>query len=333
MNEHHASSSLSGTGRQRLIALQLQGVFRRFLFYILCVGPIPNHIAFIMDGNRRYTKKKNLDEGAGHKAGFLSLMSMLSYCYELGVKYVTVYAFSIDNFKRNPNEVQMLMDLILETMERLLSEESIVNEYGIRIYIIGDLRLLNEPVRIAAENIMRATANNTKCTLLVCVAYTSRDEIVRAVEESCADKRKESAPFNSVATSNGVVKEFHSSSGCDTDVKNGTFQQSGQGSCICRITNGTSAVEVREKMQGEPSIIKVVDIEKHMNMSVAPDPDLLIRTSGETRLSNFLLWQTSNCLLYSPYALWPEIGLRHLAWGVINYQRNHAYLVKKNKQS
>ncbi|KAL4328176.1 hypothetical protein AHAS_Ahas13G0173900 [Arachis hypogaea] len=76
------------------------------------MGPMPHHIAFIMDGNRRFAKKSNLAEGIGHKAGFPSLISMLRYCYELGVKYVTVYAFSIDNFKRKPNEVQSLMELM-----------------------------------------------------------------------------------------------------------------------------------------------------------------------------------------------------------------------------
>jgi ditrans,polycis-polyprenyl diphosphate synthase len=95
------------------------------------MGPIPNHLAFIMDGNRRYAKKEKLEEGAGHRAGFSVLMSMLKYCYELGVTYVTIYAFSIENFKRKPDEVQNLMDLILEKIEGLLKEESLVNKYGV----------------------------------------------------------------------------------------------------------------------------------------------------------------------------------------------------------
>ncbi|XP_048431197.1 dehydrodolichyl diphosphate synthase 6-like [Pyrus x bretschneideri] len=79
-------------------------------------------------------------------------------------------------------------------------------------------------------------------------------------------------------------------------------------------------------------VVKVVDVEKHLYMSVAPDPDILIRTSGETCLSNFLLRQTSNCPLYSPAALWPDLGLRHLVWAILNFQRNHYYLEKKRKQ-
>ncbi|KAF2304499.1 hypothetical protein GH714_032801 [Hevea brasiliensis] len=97
------------------------------------MGPIPNHFAFIMDGNRRYAKKENMKEGAGHRAGFVALISVLRFCYELGVKYVTIYAFSMDNFKRSPDEVKHLMDLMLEKIE-LPRDESIVNQYGISIF-------------------------------------------------------------------------------------------------------------------------------------------------------------------------------------------------------
>ncbi|XP_059642712.1 dehydrodolichyl diphosphate synthase 6-like [Cornus florida] len=259
---------------------------RRILFNILAMGPIPNHIAFIMDGNRRYAKKQNLKEGAGHKAGYSALMSMLKYCYELEVKYITIYAFSIDNFKRRPEEVQDVMDLMQEKIEGLVKEESIVNQYGVRVYFIGNLKLMNEPVRVAAEKAMRATANNTRAVLLICVAYTSSDEIVHAVQQSCQDQE-------AIQASNGVINE-----------------------------------EKQEKHHA----IKLVDLGKHMYMSVAPDPDILIRTSGETRLSNFLLWQTTNCLLCCPSVLWPEISLWHLVQAVLNFQRHHSYLEKKKKQ-
>lgn len=86
------------------------------------MGPIANHIAFIMDGNRRYANKNNLGEGAGHKVGFSAVMSMLQYCYEFGISYVTIYAFSIENFKRCPEEVKCMMDLIQEKIEGLLKE-------------------------------------------------------------------------------------------------------------------------------------------------------------------------------------------------------------------
>ncbi|KAG8634039.1 dehydrodolichyl diphosphate synthase 6 [Manihot esculenta] len=306
------------------------GSFLRIcIFRVLSMGPIPNHFAFIMDGNRRYAKKKNMKEGAGHRAGFLALISLLKYCYELGVKYVTVYAFSIDNFKRSPDEVKDLMNLLLEKIEELLRDESIVNQYGVRVYFIGNLKLLIEPVRIAAEKVMKATANNTNYTLLICIAYTSLDEIVHAVQVSCKN-------VTSSCIATGVEEDGNKN-------KNNMTLRAVQGSYVDtwynyqamkenRMGNGASASKESGDMQGECSIIKLVDIEKHMYMAVAPKPDILIRSSGETRLSNFLLWQASECLLYSPDALWPEVGLWHLLWAVLNFQRNHSYLEKKRRQ-
>ncbi|PQQ04436.1 rubber cis-polyprenyltransferase HRT2 [Prunus yedoensis var. nudiflora] len=153
---------------------------RKCMFSVVSVGPIPEHIAFIMDGNRRYAKRRNLP-------------------------VAEVYAFSIDNFKRRPEEVQTLMDLLQEKIEVLLEKESIVNQYGIRVYFIGNLKLLNEPVRVAAEKAMKATANNSKAVLLICVAYTSCDEIVHAVQESCNEKRNEIHTLNGTKVSNGVI--------------------------------------------------------------------------------------------------------------------------------
>ncbi|KAK6288300.1 hypothetical protein POUND7_014479 [Theobroma cacao] len=284
-----------GNGVNKLFG-GIASFLRRCLFRVLSVGPLPAHLAFIMDGNRRYAKKNNLEEGDGHKAGYQALMSLLHYCYELGIKYVTVYAFSIENFKRQPDEVRSLMDLMLEKIEGLLMEESIVNQYGIRVYFIGNLQLLSEPVRAAAENVMQVTANNDKAVLLVCVAYTSSDEIVHAVDESCKDKSGKIRLWNSDEAYNSVIEK----------------------EC--------------EKINEEHPAIKLVDVEKHMYMAVAPDPDILIRSSGETRLSNFLLWQTSHCPLYSPAVLWPEIGLWQLVWAILSFQRTHSYLEKKKKQ-
>lgn len=250
---------------------KLGAVTRKCLFSVLGVGPTPDHIAFIMDGNRRYAKKLNLKEGiTGHRLGFVALMSMLKYCYELGVKYVTIYAFSIDNFKRSPEEVQSLMELLQEKMESLLQQDSLVSQYGIRVHFAGDLTFLNESVRSAAERVMESTSNNSKAVLLVCVAYTSTNEITRAVQKACEER--------------------------------------------------------------QDRVIGLMDIEKRLDLSVAPEPDIIIRTSGETRLSNFLLWQSTPCLLYSPLVQWPEIGLWHLVWAVLNFQRLGSYFDKKRRQ-
>ncbi|CAI9097046.1 OLC1v1033342C1 [Oldenlandia corymbosa var. corymbosa] len=256
---------------------------RKCVFSVLSVGPLPDHIAFIMDGNRRYAKKCNLLEGDGHKLGYSALMNMLKYCYELGVKFVTIYAFSIDNFKRRPEEVQSTMQLIQEKIEDLIKEESLVNQYGVRIYFLGNLKLLSKSVRLAAEKAMRATAGNSKAVLSICLAYTSTDEIVHAVQESCDEKRDKIRASKS-----------------------------------CMAGNGTIAVRGNGK-DGSKEIIAVHDVEKHMYASVAPDPDVIIRTSGETRLSNFLLWQSACCLLYAPSLIMCSVN------GMLNGPRFHSF--------
>lgn len=105
---------------------------RRCLFRVLSAGPLPDHIGLILDGNRRYARKMELgEEIMGHRAGFLSLLEVIKYCFELRIKYISIYAFSIDNFRRKPREVKLLMDLMVEKIEWLLTkEESIVNKYG-----------------------------------------------------------------------------------------------------------------------------------------------------------------------------------------------------------
>ncbi|XP_065855160.1 dehydrodolichyl diphosphate synthase 6-like [Euphorbia lathyris] len=325
-----------GSGRLSELYQSLCSCIRICIFRVLSMGSIPDHIAFIMDGNRRYAKKNNFKEGAGHRAGFSSLISLLKCCYELGVKYVTVYAFSIDNFKRCPDEVKELMDLMLEKMEELLQEESVVHQYGIRVYFIGNLKLLSESVRIAAEKVMKATAHNTKCTLLICIAYTSRDEIVNAVRESCTSKQAEIQSSNFYKANSVCAEEVKEGKKRDCVTKHGLHESPKNDADVeCgKNMNGviTTAVQRLYEESEKDSIIKAVDIEKHMYMSVAPEPDILIRSSGETRLSNFLLWQSSNCVLYSPNALWPEIGLWHLVWAVLNFQHNHPYLEKSRKQ-
>ncbi|KAF9686852.1 hypothetical protein SADUNF_Sadunf02G0032700 [Salix dunnii] len=269
---------------------KLVSFLRKSMIHIISVGPMPNHVAFIMDGNRRFARKHNLAEAGGYKFGLLALISCVKYCSELGVRYVTFFAFSIDNFKRRSDEIQPLMDLFLEYIEELMKEDSIVSRYGIRVYFQGDLKLFSEPVRLAAENAMLATAHNSNLFLIVCLAYTSTDEIVHAVQESCIEKR------------GGVI-----------------------------VLNESGKPEENEKNDGE-SFVKVTDIDKNMYMGIAPEPDILIRTSGDTRLSNFLLWQTACTYLYFPSAFWPEIGFRHLLWAILNFQRHHQYLTKRKKQ-
>lgn len=254
------------------------GFLRRCLFYVLTFGPMPTHVAFIMDGNRRFTQSRKMEAGAGHRAGFTALMSALQYCYEMGITYVTVYAFSIDNFRRKPDEVEYVMNLMLEKIESLLEEETLVTKYGVRLNFWGNLQMLSEPVRLAIEKATAATSANTGPVLSVCVAYTSTAEITHAVEESCRERLK-------------AVKEGRPS---------------------------TAALSVK-------------DVERSLYTAGCPNPEVVIRTSGETRLSNFLLWQTPFTHLQNPSVLWPGFSMRHLVWSILEYQRAQPYLDKRRR--
>lgn len=312
----------------------------------------------------------------GHRAGFLSLMSLMKYCYELGIKYITIYAFSIDNFRRKPHEVKYVMDLMLEKIEGMLKEKTIVEQYGVRVYFVGNLKLLDETVRNAAEQAMKATAKNSRSILLICVAYTSTDEIVHTAQESCEqlfdemqalklngspfgkiseiteekdekveektqgeanvekqeDKSEEKSKEPSEEKHEELAKEkqrdfpnkekLEDTSEVKQELNNGKLEEKSEEE---QIGFGKEMKEVRP-------IIRLSDIERNMYMGMAPDVDILVRTSGESRLSNFLLWQTWNGLLYSPAALWPEIGLKHLVWAILNFQRAHPLFEKRKKQ-
>lgn len=269
---------------------------RKIIFRVVRVGPIPTHIAMIMNGNRRYAEKKKLDVGAGHDAGALALSYVLDYCYELGIKYLTVYAFSTDNFKRNPNEVKKIMDLLKDCIPLLTR---ITKIRPMRVHFAGNLNLLSADLRAAALILMGDTADQSKFVFTICVCYSSSDEIIHAVRECCKEK-----------------------CGGDHDIQEirPGFDVNGNG-------NGGLLADSTD----DDNVINMVDIGKHMYMAIAPDPDILIRTGDEYRLSNFLLWQTSCSYLCCLRTLWPEFGIFHLLWVILNFQRKHLYFEKKKK--
>ncbi|CAL9244373.1 unnamed protein product [Arabidopsis halleri] len=268
-------NTLEEVGEFTQIFDALMSLMRKFLFRVLCVGPIPTNISFIMDGNRRFAKKHNLQGlDAGHRAGFISVKYILQYCKEIGVPYVTLYAFGMDNFKRGPEEVKCVMDLMLEKVELAIHQAVSGNLKGMRIIFAGDLNSLNERFRAAAQKLMKLTEENRDLIVVVCVAYSTNLEIVHAVRESWVKKCK----------------------------------------------NGDGAV-----------VLEVSDVEGCMYTSAVPDPDLVIRTGGGDRLSNFMTWQTSRSLLHRTEALWPELGLWHLVWAILKFQRMQDCLQKKKK--
>ncbi|KAH0719402.1 hypothetical protein KY285_015433 [Solanum tuberosum] len=175
-------------------------------------------------------------------------------------------------------------------LKKLLFRHAFINEYGVRIHFMGNLKLLDEPVRVAAEKAMQVTAKNTKSSLLICVAYTSTDEIVHAIQASCQEKWNEIQELNANQSQNAEITD--------------------------------------EKMQLD-HVIKLEDIERFTYTGLAPDPDVLIRTSGVSHISNFLLWQTTNCIpqrysfLILVYDTWYG-----KCW---NFQRLHPRLEKEKK--
>lgn len=200
-------------------------------------GPIPYHIAFIMDGNRRFATKSNLRKIKGHSMGFDKLSEVLKWCLLIGINEVTVYAFSIENFKRNTEEVDTLMTLAHEKFDRLLEERDKLNEKGVRINVIGNISLLPNDLQATIARAMLMTRNNNKAILNVAFSYTSRDEITHSIRT--------------------IVGGIENDELSEDDVTEDLISQ-------CLYTRG------------------------------GRDPDLLVRTSGETRLSDFLLWQVNN---------------------------------------
>lgn len=200
-------------------------------------GPIPRHVAFIMDGNRRFANKVNLNSVTdGHVRGFDKLAEALQWCLDLGIDEVTVYAFSIENFKRQQNEVDTLMEMAREKFERLMEEKDRLNERGICIRMVGNWSLLPLDLQKCMANAMLLTKDNSRAILNVAFSYTSRDEMTDSV---------------------------------------------------AAIVDGVQRNELR------PGDISDNLIRRCMYTGQSSDPDLLVRTSGESRLSDFLLWQVS----------------------------------------
>ncbi|XP_023290824.1 uncharacterized protein LOC105698423 [Orussus abietinus] len=236
---------------------------------VLKTGKVPKHVAFIMDGNRRYASKKKVDKVEGHTKGFDKLTETLQWCFDLGIPEVTVYAFSIENFKRNKEEIDGIMELAKQKFQRLLDERDKLMEHGIHIRVIGNLSLIPMDIRKLIAEAMLITRHNNKVFLNVAFAYTSRDEITQAVKN--------------------VVE----------GVKNADILVD----------------DINEEL-----------LSKSLYTGDLPEPDLLIRTSGEVRFSDFLLWQTAKCYVYFSDVLWPEFTGWDLLTAVFYYQRCYSDL-------
>ena len=213
------------------------------------------HIAIIMDGNRRWAKEKNLPSAMGHKKGVDALKTTLRACHAFGVEYLTVYAFSTENWNRKPEEVEFLMDLLAHTLKNELKE---MHENDIVINFIGDLSKLSKKLQDILNNAVEYTKNNTGVKLQIAFNYGARDEIVNAVK-SIVNK--------------GI----------------------------------------------KPEDITPETISQNLYTSDIPDPDLLIRTGGEMRISNYLLWQIAYSEFYVTQQYWPEFNEESLSDAIMDF--------------
>lgn len=216
---------------------------------------IPESIAIILDGNGRYAKKHNMNRALGHKAGCEALEVILEECVGLGVKFLTVYAFSTENWKRSKDEIEALFDLFFLYLNKI-KDKAMKNDVKVRF--IGDISKFPAKLYTECNNLMNLTKDNKKSTFVIAFNYGARDEIVRTI------KKMSKACYN---FENLTEEEF--SANLDT-----------------------------------------VNIK---------DPDLLIRTSGEIRLSNFLLWQLAYSEIYITDVLWPEFNKEELYKAILSY--------------
>lgn len=214
------------------------------------------HIAIIMDGNRRWAKEKNLPSAMGHKKGVDALKTTLRACKDFGIKYLTVYAFSTENWKRKKEEVDFLMELLAITLTNELAE---MHSEGVVINFIGDISKLSDKLQKILANSVETTKNNTGVHLQIAFNYGARDEIVHAVKSI--------------------------------------------------IAKGVKAEDITEEMISENLYTKGI-----------PDPDLLIRTGGEKRISNYLLWQIAYSEILVTDEYWPEFGRDSLAKAVEEFK-------------
>ena len=227
---------------------------------------VPNHIAIIPDGNGRWAKKRGLPRSIGHREGSMTLKKIVIYCSKIGVEYLTVYAFSTENWKRPQNEVDTLMNLLLEFLHNAEKE---LDGSNVSIKVIGDVTGLPQELQQEIVRVQNLTSVNNGLRLNIALNYGSRLEMLNAVKE--------------------IAKKVRDNKLSIDDIDEGKFEG-------CLYTAGI------------------------------PDPDLLIRTSGEQRISNYLLWQCAYTEFWFTKELWPDVNESHIEEAIKAYEkRNRRY--------
>lgn len=230
---------------------------------------VPRHIAIIMDGNGRWAKRRFLPRFAGHTRGVEAVRETVRACLERGVGFLTLFAFSSENWRRPADEVSLLMQLFLKALQ---SEVVRLDSNGIRLKVVGDLERFDPKIQSLIDEAERKTSANSRLTLTIAANYGGRWDIVQAANRLAADHPE----------------------------KGGAWSEA--------------------------------DLEPYLAMAYAPEPDLFIRTGGEQRISNFLLWQLAYTELYFTEALWPEFDAAALDAAIYSYQERERRFGRTSEQ-
>jgi len=233
------------------------------------IARVPHHIAIIMDGNGRWAKQRFMPRVMGHQRGVEALRGVVKSCRELGVEYLTVFAFSSENWRRPADEVSFLMSLFLKMLER---EVTNLHENNIRLKIIGDRSRFDAKLQQTMREAEQLTANNTSLTLTIAANYGGRWDVMHAVQAMLREHPQ---------LAQGFAEE---------------------------------------------------DLSPYLSMSDAPEPDLFIRTGGEQRISNFMLWQLAYTELYFTDVLWPAFGCKDLDAAIDSYQKRERRFGRTSEQ-
>ena len=238
----------------------------------LNIDQLPNHIAIIMDGNGRWAKSKGLLRNIGHQNGAKTVKEVVETCAKINVKYLTLYAFSTENWNRPKLEVELLMKLLISSLKK---EVKTLQKNNIKLSTIGNLNSLPTKVAKELKDVIEKTKDNNRLTLTLALSYGSREELIKTIKEI--------------------------------------------------------SLKVKKNLISPENINKSV-INNHLYDHYLPDVDLLIRTSGEQRISNFLLWEIAYAELFFSDTLWPDFNKENLFEAILNYQNRERRFGKTSDQ-
>ncbi len=233
---------------------------------------LPEHIAIIMDGNGRWAKNQGKFRVFGHESGVLSVKDIVEGCVDIGIKYLTVYAFSTENWNRPIDEVNALMELLISTINE---QAETLNKNNVRLNAIGDLKSLPQKCIDDLANVMKITSGNNRCTLTLALSYSAKWEILAAAKKIAQQVKEEKLQLDDITEEHFAAQ---------------------------------------------------------LTTQDMPDPELMIRTSGEHRVSNFLLWQMAYTELYFTETLWPDFRREDLFEAIVDYQKRERRFGKISEQ-